>query len=731
MQYRMNVFLCGILRQTNARSFANKTQAHFIKEESITKRNARNIIIFAILTICLAGYTVYSRLMQGMSFSVGDVLNLSFLGVMAAIVIAVSLSHFRKADILIHDLRNACSALKKGYDWNTLQFNNPELHEAFANYCAEMERLDMGTAQKSISCDIADYMTMSVVYRSIRKGSCDAISGVMTGIGILGTFIGLTLGLRNFSTEYDAMQNSIMELLSGIKTAFLTSIYGVLYSIVFSWLYRRLYQDAVNALEDFHSVFYQKAIPNAQNEIYSRLIHAQEEQTENMRKFAGQVSEVMIDQFGQSIKALNRGIDEFMLKAVTVQEDKLRVLVQEYLTAMNQDVFGGQLQELRQTLAAINDGEKENAERLAVVIQDVCKRDDAIIDANSRIAAFSGSLQNYLDSMQNYQDKINDLEQVISDRYQALTSSVEAHTAASTQSLEMTTAMQRGLQTFTEQVSGSFEQITNAVAALSAGSEQAIISLRTSSETCMHNLEKSANAGINTVRLAVNENKQAVTQLANAANGIAREFNQRSRQTEEELWNLTAETRSFMEQLSAASKENANLVREWQEAAQQETSCAMERASASIRDSAEQMHTNYETLTNEMEQGIHSTFHSFDETLSGIVEEFAQVIAQLEEQSRGIPRALMDTHNLEQEERKHQIVQMQRLNAQIEKLVEHLMPLYELSGQLQQSNAQIEKLGSDLKLLEQFTEQLQKLNANIEELPVYVHPEEAENHEKS
>lgn len=708
-----------------------------------------------MLTVILAGYTVYSRLMQGMSFSGGDILNLAFLGVMAAIVMGVCLRHFRNAEQMIQDLRNACSALKQGEEWETLHFNNAELQEAFGSYCTEIERLHLGDTKKSISCDIADYLTMSVVYRSIRKGSCDAIAGVMTGIGILGTFIGLTLGLRNFSTEYDAMQNSIMELLSGIKTAFLTSIYGVLYSIVFSWLYRKLYQDAVNALEDFYSVFYQKAIPNAQNEIYSRLVHAQEEQTENMRKFAGQVSEVMIEQFGQSIQALNRGIDEFMLKAVTVQEDKLRVLVQEYLTAMNQDVFGGQLLELRQTLSLINEGEKENAEKLSVVIQDVCRRDESILDANRQLSTFSDSLRSYLDSMQSYQLKINDTEQMISERYNALASVVTEHTEASRQSLEMTTAMQKELAVFADTVSGKAEQLRSAVTALTEGSEQALSNLRASSEACMQNMEKSTNAGINTVRLAVNENKQAVTQLATTANGIALEFNQRSKQTEEALQALTAETKSFMEMLSRTTAENADQVLKWQKNAQKDTASSMEHASAAIRDSAVQMHTDYETLASQMEQGIHATFHNFDETLSEIVEEFAKVIAQLEEQSRGIPRALMDTHLAEQEEQKKQIVQMQRMNVQLESLVEHLKPVSGLTDQLQQYHVQLDRLGENLKpiagftdqmqqyhtqlanlseelrQIQKYTDQLQILNENIQALPIHISSEEAVKHDEA
>ena len=73
----------------------------------------------------------------------------------------------------------------------------------------------------------------------------EQIPGVMTGLGILGTFIGLTLGLSRFSLGSDIdtslMQTSISGLLEGIKTAFITSIFGVVYSLLFNFFYKKIY----------------------------------------------------------------------------------------------------------------------------------------------------------------------------------------------------------------------------------------------------------------------------------------------------------------------------------------------------------------------------------------------------------------------------------------------------------------------------------------------------------
>ncbi len=75
------------------------------------------------------------------------------------------------------------------------------------------------------------------------------LAGVFTGLGILGTFAGLTVGLSKInlsSKEVSELSNGIAVLLSGMRTAFYTSLAGILLAIVFSILHGKL----VHALED-------------------------------------------------------------------------------------------------------------------------------------------------------------------------------------------------------------------------------------------------------------------------------------------------------------------------------------------------------------------------------------------------------------------------------------------------------------------------------------------------
>ena len=63
---------------------------------------------------------------------------------------------------------------------------------------------------------------------SINSKYISSASGILVGLGLLGTFLGLTLGILGFKSDSsEAIQNSIQSLLGGMGTAFLTSLIGM------------------------------------------------------------------------------------------------------------------------------------------------------------------------------------------------------------------------------------------------------------------------------------------------------------------------------------------------------------------------------------------------------------------------------------------------------------------------------------------------------------------------
>ena len=69
---------------------------------------------------------------------------------------------------------------------------------------------------------------LTVYFQFFRYSSRTAESAptILTSIGIFGTFLGVAIGLNNFDTSQ--LQESVPQLLSGLKTAFWSSIAGLL-----------------------------------------------------------------------------------------------------------------------------------------------------------------------------------------------------------------------------------------------------------------------------------------------------------------------------------------------------------------------------------------------------------------------------------------------------------------------------------------------------------------------
>ncbi|CAM3083613.1 hypothetical protein [Vibrio rarus] len=72
-------------------------------------------------------------------------------------------------------------------------------------------------------------------YHNIQRDFIDYAPNLLTSLGILGTFSGIVVGLMDF--DPNNIDNSISLLLEGLKTAFITSLCGMLSSIILkTWL---------------------------------------------------------------------------------------------------------------------------------------------------------------------------------------------------------------------------------------------------------------------------------------------------------------------------------------------------------------------------------------------------------------------------------------------------------------------------------------------------------------
>lgn len=100
--------------------------------------------------------------------------------------------------------------------------------------------------------DPADVFHRDHILGSYNQNFAVTLAGVFTGLGILGTFAGLVVGMANIEMSSSAeTMTSVRSLLGGMSAAFWTSIAGVLFSLAWLYLDRNLFNQVQRSSEEF------------------------------------------------------------------------------------------------------------------------------------------------------------------------------------------------------------------------------------------------------------------------------------------------------------------------------------------------------------------------------------------------------------------------------------------------------------------------------------------------
>ncbi|MBR4084111.1 MAG: MotA/TolQ/ExbB proton channel family protein [Lachnospiraceae bacterium] len=193
------------------------------------------------------------------------VINIGFL-VIIGILFLISTISFIRLNRCTDSLLLVTDQIYKAYDsgnhklWEEYAkkkqpFGDEVLDDAFLRYQKRMRNYYTKRGMVG-GCDIEDYINEEVINRVGKTYFNSAISGTMTGLGILGTFIGLSIGLGSFSgNDIYTISENIGPLLEGMKVAFHTSVYGIFFSLIFTFVYRGIMSDAYEKLAEFLDCF--------------------------------------------------------------------------------------------------------------------------------------------------------------------------------------------------------------------------------------------------------------------------------------------------------------------------------------------------------------------------------------------------------------------------------------------------------------------------------------------
>ncbi len=181
--------------------------------------------------------------------------------------------------------------------WHDEDFAGKTLQATWQKFLLTEEEME----KRGLACPVEDYINTRTVTKIPGNASLsELIPSLLTSLGILGTFIGLTRGLTGLDmTDANTLMNGIPVLLDGMKAAFGTSVAGISCSLIFSMLNRALQGNSYRAIDSFIEAFTAKSGHKALDTEYQMVL-----QSNDRNKMLGSVTTGL----GETITGTVRGI---------------------------------------------------------------------------------------------------------------------------------------------------------------------------------------------------------------------------------------------------------------------------------------------------------------------------------------------------------------------------------------------------------------------------------------
>ncbi|MBS4024837.1 MAG: anti-phage defense ZorAB system ZorA [Clostridia bacterium] len=264
--------------------------------------------------------------------------------------------------------------------------------------------------------DPAPYFNYSqLIERYCQRRLAEVIPGIFTSFGILGTFIGLAVGLSDINiSNIDQLRHGIGGLLGGINIAFYTSVVGILSSIIWLILDRNVLKLIISKAYQFNEHI-SGLLPVAyENEMIQELIKTQKDQLESIKGFVTDslipeivngFREAIKDSLAPQIAKTNEIVEQLAQSATDRQVEGIEKMVDMFINSLN-STFQDQFVHLTETITDMINWQKQvkgELEELVMVIKDGAEVQSRILESSANIL---GNVDKYAKDFEAFHEKI-------------------------------------------------------------------------------------------------------------------------------------------------------------------------------------------------------------------------------------------------------------------------------------------------------------------------------------
>ena len=495
----------------------------------------------------------------------------AFAAVLVLLLVAFLVFFVMRGLLLRHKLSGLVEQVRReGVDGETLKrlverdkaLNH--LWQEFRKTLHEQKELNTGTGEMEVVARRPTvpaemfFNSQVLVDNRLRTEFFKHLPGIFTGVGIIGTFTGLILGLQAFqvSETPTVVRQSLNSLLHGVWEAFLVSAFAISLAMVVTLVEKLLLASLYRKVEELTQAIDSQLQAGAGEEYLSRLVQATEESATQAKilkdALVGDLKEVLSELTERQIKAMNTGnaalgqtigqhieaslqkpLEEIARATGGLREDqgsavtKLLTDVMAGFSQRLQDLFGGQITGINQlqqeTIKALQaavasleqmaadvqaSGTKatdEMSERLARAMNNMEARQEAL---NRRTGEFLDQIRQLTRQSQSETDqKLRDTLDALGNKMGEMITSLndQSSRAAASHADREERAAQRTEESLTRMgghvddvlaaVSKASTEMANSVSALRAVTTEAVDKMNSGAETLHDAASNFAKAG--------------------------------------------------------------------------------------------------------------------------------------------------------------------------------------------------------------------------------------------
>lgn len=300
----------------------------------------------------------------------------------------------------------------------------PVVHDLWREFDETLVEVETPNGQALYNTVDSEYFfnTTTLARGATESRMAAAVPGFLTAIGVIGTFIGLQLGLGGLQlgsgASVEQLREGIGGMINGAAVAFMTSVYGVALSLVYNFVEKFLERRARTRVISIQSQL-DRLFPRLSAESQLVRIAGDGEQSKDVllglaEKIGDKLQEALVESSQQIQTGLEASLEKIMAPAINKLVEQTSEGNQQALDGLLEkfmDGFGSQGQEQRNAM------------------------DSASGKINEAISSMSQTMQSFVTKMEHTQEQASTREKDLAEQIKNQVNELVAHSHEQKQTL--------------------------------------------------------------------------------------------------------------------------------------------------------------------------------------------------------------------------------------------------------------------------------------------------------